>query len=655
MLVARYERIWKPQEMVYLESSFSNRDVNTFSQNDDKDNAGFGFNLGAIKRLQLNEKTEVEIVIDHEFRSKEFETIERYRDIEFNINWNYDFQETLRDQHLSTFRLGIIREDKNFFRWQFNSLLEGENYKGFTNELQTNWKEGKTHLKAKASLLNTQGINETNFLRQEADFSQGFSWFKAGVKNEFRSNKFFQEGGDSLAASSFEFIDGEVYLANRDSADHNFRLFLRNRLDKISNQVELKDANRSEIYGIQYDGKLAKSHYLEVTVSNRRLKIIDEDLSAQEAEDTFVGKLNYRGKALNKGITFNTYYDISSGLEPKREFVYIQVPAGQGVYVWVDYNENDIKELEEFEIAKFQYEADYIRTFTLTNDFQKTFANSFSQSLEINPSIWWKGKEGTLKFLSRFSNLTAINISRKTNREGQTNSFNPFLKEIDNEALINLNSSLREVLFFNKNNLKWGMDFTYAENGIKQLLSNGFESRKNLSQAINLRWNINKAVRFDQSLENGQNLNIADYSDTRNYEIMYNQLTSSVQYQPGKKYRLKIVGELKAKENNNRSEEMENETANIQSIGLEGRISEVGKGNIQLGFDYINIAYDGEGNNSLSFEILDGLARGTNFTWNVNVQRTLMKNLQLNLTYNGRQSTETKIIHSGGMQIRAIF
>ena len=97
------------------------------------------------------------------------------------------------------------------------------------------------------------------------------------------------------------------------------------------------------------------------------------------------------------------------------------------------------------------------------------------------------------------------------------------------------------------------------------------------------------------------------------------------------------------------------EVAKISEVGSTFKYNQVQKGSLQGGFKMISIAYNGAQNSALGFEMLEALKPGVNFTWNLGYQRSLSNSLQLSVQYNGRKSEATRIIHSGGMEIRAFF
>jgi len=69
----------------------------------------------------------------------------------------------------------------------------------------------------------------------------------------------------------------------------------------------------------------------------------------------------------------------------------------------------------------------------------------------------------------------------------------------------------------------------------------------------------------------------------------------------------------------------------------------------------VAITYTGETNSPLGNELLAGLKPGTNMTWSLSLQRNLSNNLQVDITYNGRQSQGVPMVHVGGAQVRAFF
>jgi hypothetical protein len=362
--------------------------------------------------------------------------------------------------------------------------------------------------------------------------------------------------------------------------------------------------------------------------------------------------LEYDLRLAKNAFVFNTFYEIGTGQELKKEFIYVEVPAGQGIYTWVDYNENGVKELNEFEIAAFPDLATYIRTFTPSNTYIRTYSNEFSQSVQINPALLWRNKKGIKKILALFSSQTSYRVERKTNQENGADRFNPFVASVSDSSLLTLGSSFRQSLFFNRTNAAFGADYSFQDVQSKSLLTNGFDSRGNQYHQLKLRWNFSPEYSVILGGEKGIKRNASDFLSGRNYRISYTEFIPKFVVQPNAKFRVSFSYRYAEKQN---SEELGNEQAVFHDGGLVLKLNIINKGSFQATFNYIQISYSGTVNSSIGFEMLEALKPGRNLTWTATWQQNLAKHLQLNLNYNARKTEGNKTIHSGGVQLRAFF
>ena len=92
-----------------------------------------------------------------------------------------------------------------------------------------------------------------------------------------------------------------------------------------------------------------------------------------------------------------------------------------------------------------------------------------------------------------------------------------------------------------------------------------------------------------------------------------------------------------------------------QKAGLELKYNQATQGSLLAKFNFILFKYNGKQNSSLAYEMLEGLKPGNNYTWNLTYQRTLTNNIQLNISYDGRKSEDSRTLHTGNVQVRAFF
>ena len=110
------------------------------------------------------------------------------------------------------------------------------------------------------------------------------------------------------------------------------------------------------------------------------LKVVEDS----QNEQSLNSRLNFNQKLFNNILIWNTNFETNSGTLPQQDFTYVEVEAGQGAYTWIDYNENGVQELNEFEIAQFADQGNYIRVLLPNQVFVRTHQNRLSQTLTLN-------------------------------------------------------------------------------------------------------------------------------------------------------------------------------------------------------------------------------------------------------------------------------
>ena len=219
--------------------------------------------------------------------------------------------------------------------------------------------------------------------------------------------------GDSLWNNSYQYYDWEVYVQNQDSSKNKFRFFYKERSDKYTRNNSIDNAALARNPGVSIELSKNPNHRFGVRSMYRVLEIKDSALTSIKPDNTLLNRVEYNMKLFKGAIRTSTFYEIGSGLELKKVFAYIEVPAGQGVYTWIDYNDDNIKDLSEFEIAAFSDQATYIRAFTPSNEYVKIFSNQFNQVVSLNPRFIIKSKKGIGKFIKRFNTQTALAYRKK--------------------------------------------------------------------------------------------------------------------------------------------------------------------------------------------------------------------------------------------------
>ncbi|MBL4708262.1 MAG: hypothetical protein JKY48_07475 [Flavobacteriales bacterium] len=638
-----------------MEGAFTNNDLNTFSKNNSKDDRSYGLKLNfehlqPVLKKDSGEKIFWASKVFYEQRGRNFQFVERYRDVEFERNWNVQGLPLSGNEYLIRAETGF-KQKRRFFKYEVGSFIKGEDYEGIKNGFSANYEKNGFTAKSRGSYLSTKAQNNSSFLRHYTTVSQKIMGVKVGAYFEQEQLQFFKAKSDTLQVNSFDRRIWRVFTEFGDSlSDQLIRISYGETYDLLPNEFSLKQAQKSENFDFDFSLSKNRNSRLSGKVTYRRFLIEDTSLSFRSPENTLLGRLQYDLKALKGFISSTSFYQLGSGLEFKREYSFLQVNDGQGTHLWNDYNGNAVKEFNEFEVAgaNNSFQANYIRVFTPTNDRVSVFSNQFNQVLFLKPNALLNGAKGWKKIVAKFSNKAAYRVERKTGR--QEDIYNPFLVSVEDTSLVSVNASFANTFYFNRINPKFGAEFFYLNNQNKTLLTNGFQSRTNLQQELRLRYNVSRIHSLELKLTDSKRGNRSEFFTNRDYTILSQKIEPKLIFQPSVKFRLSLSGTYTDKKN-----ELGSERAFNSSYSTELQFNQAGKGTFALAASFIQINFNATENNSLAFEMLEGLTTGDNITWDLRWQRNLANNLQLNLNYGGRKSGDLNIIHTGGMQVRAFF
>ncbi|MCF6213080.1 MAG: hypothetical protein L3J45_03545 [Flavobacteriaceae bacterium] len=625
---------------ISAEVALSNYDKNLFSSLQDNDNKGIATKIG-YKQILLDKTWRLSTDLNYEYNSENFKSVERFQSVEFTRDWN--LEQTNGVQNI--LRIGANLQHKNTkLLYAFQYLSFGGDFTGNKHVLSGTYKRKNFMTYFNTRYLQSEStLQKGSFFRLQANTTKQFSKTWAGASLNVESNKQNAKISNNLLAVSQEYKDITAFWGIGDSTKVFVKLGINYRKNDSVYHSKLQQVSKSSTYFIDSKIIQKKSANLSLFANYRTVNNLfrTDDVSLNS-------RVIYTQKLFDNKVRLRTVYETQSGSLAQQEFTYVAVDDGQGFYTWIDYNENGIQELNEFEIAVFKDQANFVRLFLPNVSFLKTHLNKFSQSVVINPNVW-QTKTGFKKWASHFINQTFLLIENNKLRTGNSFNLNPF--DVANKSVVGLQFSLRNSLFFNRGKQHYSTTYIYTNaKNISNLITGSQESLNKIHQVL-FTHKLSKFWLLDIDSQFGKNSNTTESFANRNYVLESYKFAPKVTFL----FNLKTSFELKYIFESIKNKVLQFEALQAHNFGITLLYNNKQNLSVQSGADLFINNFKGNSNSPVAFQMLKGLQPGNNFTWHVIMQKRLSNFLDFNLSYFGRKSENTKIIHTGSVQLRANF
>lgn len=637
---------------VKTEVALSHYDKNTFSKKDRNDDVGFAYflNISDLERFSSRKDTVPWLFksqVQLQFLHKNFTPFESFREVEFARQYNLktDYA-TNRHEWMAQAEFVLSKPKDHLLMYDFNYFNRTGEVNALRNEFRSDDRWLTWHLQTGTSyLLTRDSVQRSRYLVSRMRVAKKFRTLSLGIDNLLEHNVFKGVSTDSLRANSFAFNELNAMLQSTEEMKHQFLAGYKNRIEFTPDSMRLRHHLMIHEVRAQYRFSQIRNQSFSLNATYRHQSVFDS-LKHSHAEHYFVGNLQYTGRFFRNALVVNTYYETGSGMELKKTFTYIKVAKGQGTHVWNDYNGNGIEELDEFEVAAFPDEAEYVKVWIAGTDYVNVWQSQWTQSVQLRPAAVWSNSKGFRKFLSRFSNVLTLNTMLKH----KTRMFNPFPKAGEDSNLVANRLNLTNTFSFNNSSSYFAFDFITQTNANTQCLYYGLETNKVDLMELILKSTPVAPLYIQTAFRRKMTRNSSSSFASRQYWVSDCSVEQEFRLQFVNRFTASLKGLYSYKDNTEGDEYVQRYNAEFSFL-----YRMLNRGTVSLSAEYVYLKGDIGQNSSVSYFMLDGLQLGRNLLWTLSGQISVTQFLQIAVQYQGRAMQNHAVIHTGNITLNALF
>ena len=662
------------------EGALSQLDKNRFSTLHQNDDQGYSYAFELERPIAIRKREQDTLWLKPRLRmeqvSAHFAPFVRFRAVEFSRDWNLVNRNSPNGElqrspqgidYLPSAELSLQQGRIWQFGYGLEAYVKGADYSALRQKMwaNLNLRRWKGQWLASFAQVEAPASGRAEFFRQSFQLDWNSGWGKISLKGQDEINPQRAWTTDSLDRASYAFHEYSLRIGSIDTTRWQWGIEQQARLDRLPGNNRLQGAAMAYTSSVSVSQSSRNGNRLGLVLSYRQLDILEPQLSTLQPVQNLLLRMEGKQQALGGNIQANAFMETGSGLENRREELFLPSLNGMGEYVWVDYNADGLQSRDEFELRQGTITGTdgqtYMRVWLPSSEYVQAWYHRTTAQLNARfPQKWAaKGQSKWKQWLGRWSAQAVYKTDRKMLEAQFWELLNPIAPGLNDTTLLSLNHQWRSSVYFNRFGGIFGLEYAYLEQRNKSWIAGGSQFRSDEGHRIRLRMSPGKSFSLEGQLGLTQKSNRAELLRSREFELRQSEVGAEAFWQQTTRWRIGLHYRYVVKERLPFVSGGQSILAGPPSVlhhpGISFKYNAVKNGSLELRFDYLRFAYDQPGNDPLSFEMLEGLQVGDNLTWSVQGARKLGEYLQLTLGYQGRKSPQGPIVHMGNAQIRAFF
>ncbi len=507
------------------------------------------------------------------------------------------------------------------------------------------------------SLDRLEGI-DGQWFRQRGQVSQTFMEGKLvpqfELEHEDRRQRMLEGGG--LGFGSFSFLEwrpGASLTLEKIKATGT----LEYRTEKGNLEGGLQDRSKAWTGQVQLELRPHKNFTSSADVGYR-VKKFEEAFRARGEQDGESIAVRWTGRfsPLKRAVQTTWFYEALTEKTPILQENFVRVGPEIGEYIWIDDNEDGIRQIDEFQLETTPFEGEYVRTFIPSDELEPVINVQARLRLVLNPARWWKrSATGWRGILSKVNSQTTLEVFEKSKEEDLKQIYLLNLNRFQNDSTtVNGRFRIDQRLELFKGESRYGVTFIFNTLESLSRLSAGNEGRLQKVWRFEGRYRPASVVGF--GLAGALQLNESRSSQfaSRRFNIETQTLTPSVTVNLMQSLQIGLQLGYSRK-TDTREDGAEMRGATILKTPLEVRYNWARKLQITARAERASVTLDGEATGLAAFELTDGRGPGVSYLWNVATQYTINQLIRSSFFYDGRAPADAPVIHTLRLQFSLVF